>query len=180
MVNPKADLVVGTSNVLQAKVVYVGTVVQNILLTNAKLLARSVMVVENPITISLCADLKIALSLNTRGIVPLNRTMLSKINKDNQDETSMKWTMYHRMNLISSMSKTLSQLCSIHKWEARMLCLMKSHHIQISSVLSQTYMCLNLDPTQMEKHSLQSWHWCMQQFVTSQPLQTDCRKQGKG
>ena len=67
-----------------------GTVVQNILLANAKLLARSVMVVENPITISLCADLKIALSLNTRGIVPLNRTMLSKINKDNQDETSMR------------------------------------------------------------------------------------------
>ena len=67
-----------------------GTVVQNILLTNAKLLARSVMVVANSITIYLCADLKIALSLNTRGIVPLNRTMLSKINKDNQDETSMK------------------------------------------------------------------------------------------
>ena len=36
--------------------------VQNILLTNEKLLARSVMVVENPITISLCADLKITLS----------------------------------------------------------------------------------------------------------------------
>ena len=57
--------------------------------------------------------------------------------------------MYHRMNLISSMSKTPSQLCSIHKWETRMLCLMKSHHIQISSMLSQTYMCLNLEATQM-------------------------------
>ena len=67
-----------------------GTVVQNILLTNAKLLVRSVMVVKNPITISLCADLKITLSLNIRGIVLLNRTMLSKINKDNQDETSMR------------------------------------------------------------------------------------------
>ena len=67
-----------------------GTVVQNILLTNAKLLARSVMVVETPITISLCADLKIALSLNIRRIVPPNRIVLSKINKDNQDETSMR------------------------------------------------------------------------------------------
>ena len=67
-----------------------GTVVQNILLTNAKLLARSVIVVENPITISLCADLKIALSLNMRETVPQNRTVLSKINKDNHEETSMK------------------------------------------------------------------------------------------
>ena len=58
-----------------------GTVVQNILLANAKLLARSVMVVENSITISLCADLKIALSFDIRGIVPLNRTLLSKINR---------------------------------------------------------------------------------------------------
>ena len=64
-----------------------GTVVQNILLTNAKLMARSVMVVEISITINLCADLKIALSLDKRGIVPLNRTVLSKINKDNHKET---------------------------------------------------------------------------------------------
>ena len=67
-----------------------GTVVQSILLTNAKLLARSVTVVENSITISLCADLKITLSLDIRGIVPLNRTVLSKINKDNHEETSMR------------------------------------------------------------------------------------------
>ena len=67
-----------------------GTVVQNILLLNAKLLAKSVMVVENPITVSLCADLKITLSLDIRGIVPQNRTVLSKINKDNHKETFMK------------------------------------------------------------------------------------------
>ena len=66
-----------------------GTVVQNILIANAKLIARSV-IVSNPITISLCVDLKVTLSLDTRGIVPLNRTMLSKINKDNHKETSMK------------------------------------------------------------------------------------------
>ena len=67
-----------------------GTVVQNILLTNAKLMVRSVIVVENSITTSLCVDLKIALSLNIRGTVPLNRMVLSKINKDNHEETSMK------------------------------------------------------------------------------------------
>ena len=67
-----------------------GTVVQNILLTNAKLMARSVIVVENSITTSLCADLKIALSLNIRGTVPLNRMVLSKIKKDNHDQTSMR------------------------------------------------------------------------------------------
>ena len=90
-VSPKADLVAGTSNVLQAEVVYVGTVVQNILLTNAKLMARSVIFVENPIIISLCADLKITLSLDIRGTVPQNRTVQNcKINKDNHDETSMR------------------------------------------------------------------------------------------
>lgn len=90
-----------------------GTVVQNILLTNAKLLVRSAIVVANSITISLCADLKIALSLNIRRTVPiihmaLKRTVLNKINKDSHNETFMRSTMYHRMSLISSMSKTLS------------------------------------------------------------------------
>ena len=88
---PKAGLVAGTSNVLQAAVVYVGNVVQNILLTNAKLMARSAIVVENPITISLCVDLKITLSLDIRGTVPQNRAMPNcKINKDNHEETSMR------------------------------------------------------------------------------------------
>ena len=68
-----------------------GTVVQNIFLTNVKLMARSIMIVENSITISLCVDLKIALSLNIRGTVSQNRAMQNcKINKDNHEETSMK------------------------------------------------------------------------------------------